>query len=114
MAAIARLLLAVGTMPLVVGAFLFEWGFFGTAAPIGWATWLSRTLHAEAEAGGGLQVATIQLAITAGAALGGMFFDRLGWASTFTLAAVLLLGSSLAAVAAWFNVKSQHLRRRKT
>jgi predicted MFS family arabinose efflux permease len=107
MAVIAGLLLEFGTMPLPVAALLFAWGFFGTAAPVGWGTWLSRTLHAEAEAGGGLQVATIQLAITAGAALGGMFFDTLGWASTFTLAAILLLGSSLAAGAAWFNVKSQ-------
>jgi predicted MFS family arabinose efflux permease len=106
MATIAGLLLVFGSMALPVAALLFAWGFFGTAAPVGWGTWLSRTLRDEAEAGGGLQVATIQLAITAGAAVGGVFFDGFGWSSTFTLAAALLLGSSFAAAAAWFNNKS--------
>jgi len=29
------------------------WGLVGTAAPVGWWTWLSRTLPRDAEAGGG-------------------------------------------------------------
>jgi predicted MFS family arabinose efflux permease len=68
-----------------------------------WGTWLSRVLRDEAEAGGGLQVAIIHLAITAGAAIGGMLFDSVGWQSTFGFAAVLLTGSSVAALAAWRN-----------
>ena len=82
---------------------LFRSGFFGTAAPVGWGTWLSRVLRDEAEAGGGLQVAIIQLAITIGAAVGGLLFDTAGWSSTFGLAAILLLGSALAAYAAWLD-----------
>jgi predicted MFS family arabinose efflux permease len=101
MAGIAGLLITTASMQLSVGVLLIAWGFFGTAAPVGWGTWLSRTLRDDAEAGGGLQVAIIQLAITVGAAAGGLLFDLAGWRSTFGFAAFLLLGSSLAAFAAW-------------
>ncbi|WP_416066553.1 MFS transporter [Rhizobium sp. ZK1] len=101
MACLALSMVALGDMEGPVFSALVGWGFLGTAAPVGWGTWLSRVLADEAEAGGGLQVAVIQLAITAGAALGGLLFDALGWWSTFTLSATLLCGSSLAAFAAW-------------
>ncbi|WP_323130980.1 MFS transporter [Sinorhizobium medicae] len=107
MAAIAGLLVAFGAMPLPVGILLFAWGFFGTAAPVAWGTWLSRALSDDAEAGGGLQVATIQLAITIGAAAGGILFDSAGWASTFALAGFLLLGSALFAIAGSINGRRQ-------
>lgn len=103
MAAIAVLLIALSSTKLAVAGLLIAWGFFGTAAPVGWGTWLSRVLHDDAEAGGGLQVAVIQFAITIGAAAGGLLFDWNGWWSSFAFAAVLLLGSSLAAWAAWFE-----------
>jgi predicted MFS family arabinose efflux permease len=101
MAAIAALLVVFGSSPIAVAMLLLAWGAFGTAAPVGWGTWLSRALPNDAEAGGGLQVATIQLAITIGAAGGGLLFDAVGWWSPFVLAAVLLCGSSLLAFAAW-------------
>jgi predicted MFS family arabinose efflux permease len=100
MAAIALLLIAFGTSSGVTACLLVAWGFFGTAAPVGWGTWLSRTMPDDAEAGGGLLVATIQLAITVGASLGGVVFDTTGWWATFCFAAGLLtLSSNLAAVA---------------
>lgn len=101
MACIALAMIALGEMKLAVLLSLVGWGFLGTAAPVGWGTWLSRVLPEDAEAGGGLQVAAIQLAITAGASLGGLLFDIVGWQSTFTLGAVLLCASSLASLAAW-------------
>lgn len=100
MALLAAGMIALGASTIAVAALLIGWGFFGTAAPVGWGTWLSRNLQDDAEAGGGLQVAVIQLAITLGAALGGLLFDTLGWWSAFALAAVLLLGSAIAAAAA--------------
>ena len=103
MAGIALLLIAMGSMQLPVAILLVAWGFFGTAAPVGWGTWLSRVLRDDAEAGGGLQVAVIQLAITIGAAAGGLLFDWAGWWSSFAFGALLLLGSSLAALAAWID-----------
>lgn len=83
-----------------VAALLFLWGLFATAAPVGWGTWLAQNLRQEAEAGGGLQVAVIQLAIMAGAAVGGLVFDGFGWAADFNLASVLLLAASGAAMLA--------------
>ncbi|MGB3899471.1 MAG: MFS transporter [Mesorhizobium sp.] len=100
MALLAVALIGFGAMPIPVTGLLFGWGFFGTAAPVGWGTWLSRALRDDAEAGGGLQVAVIQFAITLGAAGGGLLFDAFGWWSPFTFSAILLLGSALAAVAA--------------
>jgi predicted MFS family arabinose efflux permease len=101
MAGIALFLIAFGASELPVLAALVGWGFFGTAAPVGWGTWLSRYLADDAEAGGGLQVAVIQLAITAGASIGGLLFDAVGWWSAFALAATLLLASSLVSIVAW-------------
>lgn len=101
MAALAVGLIAFGSVPVPVSLLLVAWGFFGTAAPVGWGTWLSRTLPDDAETGGGLQVATIQLAITGGAAIGGSLFDTIGWSGAFAFGAALLCGSSLFAVAAW-------------
>jgi predicted MFS family arabinose efflux permease len=106
MAALAVLMIASAQLPAGVGALIVLWGFFGTAAPVGWGTWLARTLGPEAEAGGGLQVATIQLAIMGGAATGGLLFDALGWQFTFALSATLLGGSALCALLAWFHQRS--------
>ncbi|RVH60102.1 MFS transporter [Sinorhizobium meliloti] len=100
MAGIAIGLIAFGAMTIPGSLLLVGWGFFGTAAPVGWGTWLSRMLPDDAEAGGGLQVAVIQLAITAGAAIGGTLFDLIGWWAAFAFGAALLLGSSLLAIAA--------------
>ena len=95
MLAIASALIAFGSSPIAVTALLALWGLLGTAAPVGWWTWLSKALPEDAEAGGGLMVAVIQLAITAGAAGGGLLFDGSGYQATFTVSA-LLLGASAA------------------
>jgi hypothetical protein len=75
MAAIAIALVSLGHEPIATVALLAAWGLIGTPAPVGWGTWLSKALPEDAEAGGGLMVATIQLAITAGASVGGLLFD---------------------------------------
>jgi len=98
MAAIAIGLIALGTMPLPTAALLAGWGLIGTALPVAWWTWLSRTLPADAEASGGLMVAVLQLAITLGAAGGGLMFDAAGHRATFLVSAVLLAGSALLGV----------------
>lgn len=100
MAVIALGLIAFGSSITATALLLFAWGLFATAAPVGWGTWLTRTMPDDAEAGGGLQVATIQLAITLGASFGGLLFDSAGWWMTFLLAALLLAASSIFALAA--------------
>ncbi|MFD1802681.1 MFS transporter [Mixta tenebrionis] len=93
MAAIAGALLLFGHSVWAVAALLSLWGMLATAAPTGWWTWLARTLPEDAEAGGGLMVAVIQLAIALGSTAGGLVFDSLGWQSAFGLSSLLLLGA---------------------
>ncbi|KIQ05616.1 transcriptional regulator [Agrobacterium tumefaciens] len=100
MAILAVGLIAFGSSPVVTAILLIGWGLFSTAAPVGWGTWLSRTMPDDAEAGGGLQVATIQLAITLGASIGGVLFDGYGWWTAFLFAAGLLVGSFLLSITA--------------
>jgi len=97
MAAIAVALTIFGHSLLAVGILLAAWGLLGTAAPVGWWTWLSRVLPDDAEAGGGLMVAVVQLAIALGATLGGALFDASGYRITFTVAAAALAASAVAA-----------------
>src|SRR4051812_12780272 len=85
MAAIAVALTLIGGMPIVVAILLAGWGLIATAAPVGWWTWLSKVLPDDAEAGGGLMVAVIQLAIALGATIGGFIYDMSGYQSTFTV-----------------------------
>jgi predicted MFS family arabinose efflux permease len=104
MAAIAVALIALGQSVPVVAVLLAGWGLVGTAAPVAWWTWLSKVLPDDAEAGGGLMVAVVQLAITAGASLGGLLFDARGYQATFGVSAAILCGSALLALAAWCGV----------
>jgi predicted MFS family arabinose efflux permease len=56
---------------------------------------------AVAEAGGGLMVAVVQLAIALGATVGGVMYDASGYRSTFALGAAALCASALLAGFAW-------------
>lgn len=100
MAAVAVALTAVGGTLVPVGVLLVVWGLLGTAAPVGWWTWLSKVLPDDAEAGGGLMVAVIQLAIALGATVGGVVYDASGYRSTFAVSAAVLGASALVAAAA--------------
>jgi predicted MFS family arabinose efflux permease len=104
MAAIGLALMAFGASKPAVAVLLALWGLAGTAAPVGWWTWLARTLPQDAEAGGGLIVAVVQLAIAFGATLGGILFDASGYRASFGLSvAVLVAGAGLAWLAARAN-----------
>lgn len=91
MAAIAALLIPLGGNGLAVAVLLGLWGLIATAAPVGWWSWIARLQPKDAEAGGGLMVAVIQLAIALGSTLGGVLFDRSGYQSTFAASATVLL-----------------------
>lgn len=96
MALIAVALTLFGGKVAAVAALLGIWGIVATAAPVGWWSWLATTLPRDAEAGGGLMVAVVQLAIALGSTIGGLLFDRSGYQSTFIAsAAVLLLAAFL-------------------
>jgi predicted MFS family arabinose efflux permease len=97
MALIALALIAFGSSTAAVALLLAVWGLVGTAAPVGWWTWVASTMPESAEAGGGLMVAVVQLAIGAGSAAGGLLFDMSGYATTFGVSALLLLVAGLLA-----------------
>jgi predicted MFS family arabinose efflux permease len=111
---LAMALLAVGMIGLgaslpAVACLLALWGLIGTAAPVGWWTWVSEALPDEAEAGGGLMVAVVQLAITGGAAFGGLLFDQAGYRATFTFSSLALVGCAAAAL---LTARDAHLSSR--
>jgi predicted MFS family arabinose efflux permease len=91
MASIALALVAFGSSTVAVAILLAVWGLVGTAAPVGWWTWVARTMPGSAEAGGGLMVAVVQSAIALGSAAGGLLFDISGHAATFGASAGLLV-----------------------
>jgi predicted MFS family arabinose efflux permease len=90
LAAVAILLyLTDGTprasMPLVV-----LWGLLWGVMPVGWSSWITRTLSDRAEMAGGLSVASIQFSIGGAAAIGGVIFDGSGIDGIFLAAAGFL------------------------
>jgi predicted MFS family arabinose efflux permease len=103
MAAIALALIAFGSAVSVTAVLLGVWGLVATSAPVGWWTWLARTLPDDAEAGGGLMVAVVQLAIASGAGIGGLLFDRHGYEATFDISAAILI---VAAILAMFAART--------
>lgn len=91
MAVIALTLIPFGAWVAAVVALLGLWGLMATSAPVGWWSWIAQALPHDAEAGGGLMVAVIQLAIALGSTVGGLLFDSTGYRSTFMASAVVLL-----------------------
>ena len=73
-------------------------GFIGSSSSVGWYVWLAKVVPHDTEQGGGLLIAIIQLAITLGAALGGVLYDHYGYQASFSLAASLLIISGVCSV----------------
>lgn len=95
MSATALLLVSFVDLSWLVVAGVALWGLAFGSMPTGWSTWISRAVPDDAESGGGLLVATIQLAITAGAAAGGWMFDLQGAGGVFLASGVLMLLAAL-------------------
>jgi predicted MFS family arabinose efflux permease len=98
MAAVAVALALFGEQTGAAVGLLAMWGLLATAAPVGWWSWLATTLPESAEAGGGLMVAVVQLAIALGSTVGGLLFDAHGYASTFGFSALLLVSAAALAL----------------
>jgi len=97
-----------GSQPAVT-LILAAWGFTVGVVPVAWSTWVTRELGDDAENAGGLQVATIQLANTCGAAAGGLVFDLAGATGPVLAGALLLLASALTVA---FGMTTRPSRRR--
>ncbi|WP_244218008.1 MFS transporter [Paraburkholderia caledonica] len=98
MAAVAVALALFGEQTAAAVGLLAVWGLLATAAPVGWWSWLATTLPESAEAGGGLMVAVVQLAIALGSTVGGVLFDASGYARTFGFSALLLVSAAVLAL----------------
>ncbi|MGA5584741.1 MFS transporter [Pseudomonas siliginis] len=104
MAMIAVALVGLGSSVVAAFVLLGLWGLIATAAPVGWWSWLARTLPDDAEAGGGLMVAVVQLSIASGSTVGGLLFDGSGYRLTFFASAALLV---LAALMTWLTSRQK-------
>lgn len=71
------------------------WGAINAAIPVGWSAWIADGIRDAPESGGGLMVASIQLAIMLGAALGGILLDLISVEATFVASALLLITATL-------------------
>lgn len=91
MGAMALALVTLGRAPVADAVLVSLWGMAFGCVPVAWTTWITRTVPDEAESGGGLIVAAVQLAITIGAAVGGAIFDASGASGVFVASAVVLL-----------------------
>lgn len=80
-----------GTDKIVASIVAVVWGFAFALIPVGWSTWITRSLADQAEKAGSIQVAVIQLANTCGAAVGGYALDNLGLLSPLILSGSLML-----------------------
>jgi predicted MFS family arabinose efflux permease len=96
LAAVTLAMLVGGHVVWAVGLAMVAWGTLNSAVPVSWFNWLAQSVQDEPEAGGGLMVAAVQLAIMLGAALGGMLLDHFSVAATFIGGTALLLLASLA------------------
>ncbi len=95
LAFIAVMLIKFGDSLTAVVVLLGFWGLIATAAPVGWWAWVARSMAHDSEAGGGLMVAFVQLAIGLGSTVGGIMFDYYGYQISFGMSAALLLAAAL-------------------
>lgn len=98
-------LVVLGQFTVIAALLIALWGMVFGIVQVGWTAWLTRTIPDEAESGGGIQIATIQLAITAGAAIGGVIFDHTGAKGVFISSSIFTLIASLAAMLAFKKQK---------
>ncbi|MES2027307.1 MAG: MFS transporter [Pseudomonadota bacterium] len=100
MAVIAVALIMVGDIEPAAAALLGFWGLIATAAPVGWWSWVAKSMPESAEAGGGLMVAVVQLSIALGSTMGGVMFDSIGYQATIIFSALVLI------LAAWMTLQT--------
>lgn len=71
------------------------WGLAFGGVPVAWSTWVARSVPDQAESAGGMVVASVQGAIAAGAATGGLMFGLSGIVGVFIAGSVVMLVAAL-------------------
>jgi predicted MFS family arabinose efflux permease len=98
--------LLFGKITLLTALFVAFWGMAFGCVQVGWPTWLTRSVADEAESAGALQITAIQLAITTGAATGGIFYDHTGPTGVFIYSTIITIIAAVVAAAAFRKVQS--------
>jgi predicted MFS family arabinose efflux permease len=93
--AVTVAMVSAGNVIWAVAAMMIAWGTVNSAIPASWFNWLALGIKDEPEAGGGLMVAAIQVAIMLGASLGGVLLDHFSVVATFVGGSALLLLASI-------------------
>lgn len=91
LAVIAVMLAQLGGTLLIDVTLVGLWGVAFGIIPVSWSTWVTATVPDEPETGGGVFVATANLAITIGAGLGGIVFDQFSISALYVACAIVLL-----------------------
>jgi predicted MFS family arabinose efflux permease len=91
----------------LIAALVFVWGLAYGAVPVAWSLWLTRAVPDHKETASGIFVAAVQVAIAAGAGLGGLVFDARGAAAVFFCGALVIV---IAAPAVWRTVADDGVR----
>ncbi|OUJ02493.1 MFS transporter [Acetobacter cibinongensis] len=71
------------------------WGMAFGGVPVAWSNWVAHAVPDQAESAGGMVVVSVQSAIAAGAAVGGLMFSVGGVIGVFGVASAILLFSAL-------------------
>lgn len=76
-------------------ALMIAWGLVFSAIPVCWSAWLAHAMGDDAESGGGLMVAAIQLSIMLGGAVGGLLVDQITIVASFLFGSAMLVLASM-------------------
>ncbi|MEZ4630476.1 MAG: MFS transporter [Deinococcales bacterium] len=76
---------------LLAALLIVLWGLVSSAPPLGWSTWLTKTVPDEAESGGSLLFGATQLGVALGSAVGGVAIDRSGPLGAVVVSGLILL-----------------------
>lgn len=71
------------------------WGLAFGGVPVAWSTWVAHSVPDQAESAGGMVVASVQGAIAAGAATGGLMFSLSGIVGVFAGGGLVMLLAAL-------------------
>ncbi|MGH8145689.1 MAG: MFS transporter [Rhodanobacteraceae bacterium] len=95
MGAIGIALASAHGAPATTLALVAIWGLVFGTIPVAWTTWITRVVPNEAESGGGLLVAAVQVAIAVGAGAGGILVNLGDVASVFMVGGAVLVAAAL-------------------
>lgn len=84
--------------PSVIGGLVVAWGLVWGVVPLAAQVWMLTAVPDGQEAAASVSVATMQLSIAAGSALGGLLVDSSSLRTVFITSGVVLIGAALFAV----------------